>query len=76
MFGSVSGDFMSFVIARDWQCPSWGGGCDNSLKVQYYLSYGRNYYIYFVFIPTLTHKYESLQVFYKIYSLRIFFSCR
>ena len=49
---------------------------DNSLKVQYYLSFGRHYHIYFVFIPTLTHKYESLQVFSKIYLLRVFFSCK
>ena len=48
---------------------------DNSLKVQYYLIFGRYYHIYFVFIPTLTCKYESLQVFSKIYSLRVFFSC-
>ena len=45
---------------------------DNSLKVQqYYLNFIRLYHIYFVFIPTL----ENLQVFYKIYSLHVFFSC-
>ena len=49
---------------------------DNSLKVQYYLSFGRHYHIYFVFTPTFTCKYKSLQVFSKINSLRVFFSCR
>ena len=39
----------------------------NNLKVQFYLSFGRHYHIYFVFILTLTRKYESLQVFSKIY---------
>ena len=35
---------------------------DNSLKEQYDLSFSRHYHIYFVFIKTLTCKYESLQV--------------
>ena len=48
-----------------------GGRGDNRLKGQYYLSFGRHYHIYFVLIPTLTHKYESLQVFCEIYSLRV-----
>ena len=48
----------------------------NSLKVQFYLSCGRHYRIYFMFILTLTRKYESLQVFSKIYSLRVFFYCK
>ena len=50
-------------------CTSMG---DNSLKVQYFLSFSRHYHIYFVFISTFTRKYESLQVFSKIYSLRVF----
>ena len=45
---------------------------DNSLKVQYFFSFGRHYHIYFVFIPRFIRKYESLQVFSKIYSLRVF----
>ena len=45
---------------------------DNSLKVQYFLSFSRHYQIYFVFISTFTRKYESLQVFSKIYSLHVF----
>jgi len=32
--------------------------------------------MYFVFIPALTSKYESLQVVPKIYLLRVFFFCR
>ena len=35
---------------------------DNSLKMNYYLSFGRNYRIYFMFFLTLTCKFENLHV--------------
>ena len=46
---------------------------DNSLNVQYYLSFGRHYNIYFVFISIFTRKYESLQVSLK-YTPYVYFS--
>ena len=46
---------------------------DNSLKVHYYLSFGRNYCIYFMFILTLTCKFENLQVSLK-YTHQMYFS--
>ena len=52
-------------------CPS-----DNSLKVQYYLTFGRHYHIYFEFIPTFTLQYESFLVSLKYSHYVYFFSRR
>lgn len=77
MLGRVSVDFMSFVIARGLAMFRLGDGvCNNCLKVQYYLHFGRHYYIYLVFIPLLLHKYKSLLVLSKIYLLCVLFFCR
>ena len=54
---------VSFISSMVIWNPCIVNEIDNRLKVQYYLSFGRHYHIYFLFILTLTHKYESLQVF-------------